>query len=83
MQLIEIQNNRSTRSTQYPAHNEGWPAALGLARTTHFVPTISNTVYMKRLGMLFNRLLMANSRHYIDLYETWLKPSHASYTLNR
>lgn len=43
----------------------------------------SSNVYMKRFGMCFNRLIMANSRQHITAYETWLKPSHASYTLDR
>ena len=38
---------------------------------------------MKRFGMYFDRLLMANSRQYITTYEIQSKPSHASYTQNR
>ena len=45
MQFLGKQNNQPTRSTQYPTHHQGWPTALGLARTTHLVPTVSNIVH--------------------------------------
>jgi hypothetical protein len=40
-------------------------------------------VYMKRFGLCFDRLMMADSIHYITAYETWLQASLASYTLER
>jgi len=38
---------------------------------------------MKRFDIVLTSNTMANSRHSIDLFETWLKNSHASYTLDR
>ena len=38
---------------------------------------------MKRFVYGLTSSTMANSRHYIHLYETWLQASHASYTLDR
>jgi len=42
-----------------------------------------HNVYMKPFinGLISN--IVANSRQCITAYEIWLKPSHASYTLDR
>ena len=47
MKLIGGQIKQPTRSTQYPTHNKVWPTALGLARTTHLVPTVSNNAVIQ------------------------------------
>ena len=47
MKLIGNQNKQPTRSTQYPPHKNVWPTALGLARTTHLLPTVSNNAVIQ------------------------------------
>ena len=42
-----------------------------------------NNVYMKRFDIVLTGNYLANSRHAMDTYETWLPPSHASYTHDR
>ena len=83
MQLLGKQNNRPTRSTQYPAHNKGWPAALGLARTTHLVPTVSNIVQTTCSVNRFFSNLMVTPEDKLVFYENESFTNRTSYILNR
>ncbi len=49
----------------------------------NYYKSFGTQVYMKRFDYGLTNNFVAHPRHYTATYETELKPSHASYTLNR